>query len=194
MPLALLYGAAALNAAFVSISMPARAAMTPSLVSKELLAPAAALNQVMWNGAGVIGPALGGIVVNRLGLSCAYGIDVASYVVAVTFALMLHPQLPVRDPDAATERGVAAVLNGLRYLKGKPVLQSTFSVDVVAMVLGMPRVLFPALAATRFHRGPEAVEWMFSAVAIGALVGALTSGWVGHVRRQGLAILVAVAV
>jgi MFS family permease len=86
------------------------------------------------------------------------------------------------------------VRNGLRYLKGKRVLQSTFTVDIVAMVFGMPRVLFPVLAATQFHRGPEVVGWLFSAVALGALIGALSSGWVGRIRRHGLAILVAVTV
>ena len=70
-PLALLYVAAALNAAFVAVSMPARAAMTPNLVPPELLAPAAAMNQVMWNGAGVVGPAVGGIIVSHFGLTWA---------------------------------------------------------------------------------------------------------------------------
>jgi MFS family permease len=192
-PLALLYSAAALNAAFTSISMPTRSAMTPNLVSRELLAPAAALNQVMWNGAGVVGPALGGIVVHSYGLSWAYGIDVASYVVAVAFVLMLRPQRPIRDPEVEPESGLTAVLAGVRYLKGRRVLQSTFSIDVVAMVFGMPRVLFPALAVERFH-STESVGYMFSAVAAGAVIGALTSGWVSRIHRQGLAILVAVAV
>ncbi|HYL50692.1 MAG TPA: MFS transporter [Acidimicrobiia bacterium] len=193
-PLVLVYGAAALNAAFVSLSMPTRAAMTPNLVPANLLAQSAALNQVMWNGAGVVGPALGGVVVGQLGLAWAYGIDVATYVVAVGFALMLRPQRPQRDGAEEDDRGWAAVRNGMRYLKGKRVLQSTFTVDVVAMVFGMPRVLFPVLADKQFHRGPEVVGWLFSAVALGALIGALSSGWVGRVRRLGLAILVAVTV
>ncbi|MDP9337013.1 MAG: MFS transporter, partial [Actinomycetota bacterium] len=192
-PLALVYGAAALNAAFVSVSMPTRAAMTPNLVPPGMLAQSAALNQVMWNGAGVVGPALGGLIVHSYGLSWAYGIDVASYVVAIAFVVMLRPQRPVRDPNAEPERGVTAVLAGLRYLKGRRVLQSTFSIDIVAMVFGMPRVLFPALAVERFH-STETVGYMFSAVAAGALIGALTSGWVNRVHRQGLAILLAVAV
>jgi len=133
-PLVLVYGAAALNAAFVSVSMPTRAAMTPNLVPANLLAQSAALNQVMWNGAGVVGPALGGVVVGQLGLAWAYGIDVATYVVAVGFALMLRPQRPQRDAAEEDDRGWAAVRNGMRYLKGKRVLQSTFTVDVVAMV------------------------------------------------------------
>ena len=193
-PLALIYGAAALSAGFVSISMPTRAAMTPNFVPPEQLAPAAALNQVMWNGAGVIGPALGAIVVaSRLGLRGAYGIDVVSYVIALTFAYRLRPQRPRTDPEDEWEGGWSEVVAGFRFLKGRRVLQSTFTIDVVAMVFGMPRVLFPALAVIQFHRSPAAAGWMFSSVGFGALVGAVTSGWVGRVRRQGLAIVVAVA-
>ncbi len=190
-PLVLVYGAAAMNAGFVSVSMPTRAAMTPNFVPRDLLANAAALNQVMWNGAAVVGPALGGIIVGQIGLAWAYGIDVATYVVAIGCALALHSQRPQTEPDV-DDRGWQAVRNGLRYLKGKRVLQSTFTIDVFAMVFGMPRVLFPVLADKQFHRGAEAVGWLFSSVAFGALVAALSSGWVGRVRRPGLAILVAV--
>jgi MFS family permease len=189
--LALVYGAAALNAGFVSLSMPTRAAMTPNFVPRDLLANAAALNQVMWNGAAVVGPALGGIIVGQVGLASAYGLDVATYVVAIGCAFALRSQRPEHEADDA-DRGLKAVRNGLRYVRDKRVLQSTFSVDVVAMVFGMPRVLFPVLADKQFHRGAEAVGWLFSAVAFGALVAALSSGWVGRVRRPGLAILVAV--
>ena len=148
-PLALVYGAAALNAAFVSVSMPTRAAMTPNLVPPEMLAQSAALNQVMFNGAGVVGPALGGLVIGAAGLSWAYGIDVASYLAALTGAFLLHSQRPAPSEAAEDDVGFAAVFSGLRYVRGKRVLQSTFTVDIVAMVFGMPRVLFPVLADTR---------------------------------------------
>jgi MFS family permease len=193
-PLVLLYGAAALNATFLSVSMPTRTAMTPNLVPPDLLPSAAALNQVMWNGAGLVGPALGGIIVAGAGLSWAYGIDVASFVAALTAAFLLHSQRPAPADGAEHDVGMAAVLNGLRYVRGKRVLQSTFTVDIVAMVFGMPRVLFPVLADRQFHRGPEAIGWLFSAVALGAVVGALSSGWVGRVQRLGLAILISVVV
>jgi predicted MFS family arabinose efflux permease len=193
-PLALLYGAAALNAGFMSIAMPTRSAMTPNLVGAELVPPAAALNQAMWNGAAVIGPAIGGLIVGRAGLTWAYGVDVGTYVVALGAAFALRPQLPHREAGEEEETGWSAVTRGVRYLNHKRVLQSTFTVDIVAMVFGMPRVLFPELADKQFHRGPEVVGWMFSAVALGALLGALSSGWVKRVRRPGLAILVAVSV
>jgi hypothetical protein len=159
-----------------------------------MLAQSAALNQVMWNGAGVVGPALGGLVVGAAGLSWAYGIDLASYGAALAAAFLLHSQRPAPAERAEDDVGFAAVFNGLRYVKGKRVLQSTFTVDIVAMVFGMPRVLFPVLADTRFHRGPEAVGWLLSAVALGAVAAALSSGWIGRVRRLGFAILLAVVV
>jgi MFS family permease len=193
-PLALVYIAAALNGALLSVSMPTRSAMTPNLVPRAMLPAAAALNQVMWNTAAIVGPAVGGVIVARAGLSWAYGIDLATYVVAFGFALLLHAQIPHRPEGEVQEQGWAAVRTGLRFLRGRPILQSTFTVDIVAMVFGMPRALFPVLAREQFGRGPEAVGWLFSAVAVGALVGALASGWVTRIRRQGLAVLVAVTV
>lgn len=193
-PLGLLYLAAALNGGLLAIAMPTRAAMTPNLVSRELLPSAAALNQVMWNTAQVVGPAVGGLVVANAGLQWAYGIDVATYVVAIGFAVLLRSQKPRREPGMDDERGWGAVVAGLRYLRGKRVLQSTFTVDIVAMVFGMPRALFPILARNQFGGGAEIVGYLFAAPAAGAVVGALGSGWVGRIRRQGLAVLLAVGV
>jgi len=193
-PLVLVYGAAALSAAFLSISMPTRSAMTPRLVSPELLPQAAALNQVMWNGAAVIGPALGGLVVAAVGVTWAYGIDVLSYVAALGAAFLVHSQLPVPADVDSDDVGLAAVFTGLRYVRGKRVLQSTFTIDIVAMVFGMPRVLFPVLAKTHFHGGAGILGLLLGAPALGAFLGAVTSGWIGRVRRLGLAIIVAVVV
>ncbi|HUI47099.1 MAG TPA: MFS transporter [Acidimicrobiia bacterium] len=193
-PLVLVYGAAAMSAGFVSISMPTRAAMTPRLVAHDLLPQAAALNQMMWNGAAVVGPAIGGIVVARVGLSWAYGIDVLSFVASLTAAFLVRSQRPERMEDSEDDQGLAAVFNGLRYLRGKRVLQSTFTIDIVAMVFGMPRVLFTALAISQFHGNAETVGWLFAAPALGAFLGAATSGWIGRIHRPGFAIIGAVTV
>ena len=149
----------------------------------------------MWNGAGVVGPAIGGMIVKSFGL--ALGLRHRRRVVCDRDLVRAAVATASAEPRPLDDRwvgGWSAVSAGFRFLKGRRVLQSTFTVDVVAMVFGMPRVLFPALAVMQFHRGSEAVGWMFSAVGFGALVGALTSGWVAGVRRQGRAILVAVGV
>jgi MFS family permease len=83
---------------------------------------------------------------------------------------------------------------GFRFLRGRRVLQATFYVDLVAMIFGMPRALFPVLAVTQFGAGPKIVGVLFSAVSVGALLGAVTAGWVRRIRRQGLAVLWAVGV
>lgn len=81
-------------------------------------------------------------------------------------------------------------VGGLRGALWRPVLLLFFAVDIVAMVLAMPRALFPELADTRFGGGP-AVGWLFAAIAIGSVAGGLVSGWIGRVRRQGLALIAA---
>lgn len=192
-PLLLIYIAVAVGAALSGIASPTRGSIVPNLIGVEMLASAVALNQVMWNTAQIVGPAIGGVIIARFGVGAAYGLDVLTYAATIAVAFALPPQVPKReDPDAPT--GVGAVTEAWRFLRGRRVLQATFVVDLVAMIFGMPRALFPILAVTRFHAGPEIVGTLFSAIAVGAVLGALTSGWVRRIERQGLAVLIAVAV
>jgi MFS family permease len=73
-------------------------------------------------------------------------------------------------------------------------VQGAYLIDVNAMVFGMPRALFPALAATLFGGGATTVGLLYAAPGAGALLGALTTGWVGRVRRQGLAVICSVLI
>lgn len=189
-PVALVYAAIALIAALSAIDAPTRSAMTPRLVGRELLPSALALNQVAWNFTALLGPAIAGIVIARLGLAWAYGIDLVTYLAMLAAALSIAPIQPERGEPVVT--GAAAVRQGFAYLRGRRVLQSTFAIDVVAMVFGMPRALFPILALTQFRRGEAVVGLLFAAPAVGALLGALTTGWVKHVRHQGVAVVWAV--
>jgi Transmembrane secretion effector len=199
-PLALLYGAVALAAGFSGLQLATRSAMVPNLVAARTLPSAIALNQVMWNSAMIAGPAIGGVLVARFGLAWAYGVDTASFGTAILAAVLMRPMPPRQReraeaaPDRRMAAGVRSITEGFRFLRGRRVLQSTFVVDLVAMIFGMPRALFPVLALTQFHRGEEVVGVLFSSAAVGALLGALTSGWVHRIRRQGVAVLVAVAV
>ena len=65
-------------------------------------------------------------------------------------------------------------------------------IDLIAMIFGLPRVLFPFLIVERFDQQQEAIGLLFAALAVGALLGALTSGWTGRVLRQGRAVIVSV--
>ncbi len=193
-PLALVYVAVALIAGLSAIDSPVRSAMTPRLVGRELLPAALALNQVIWNGTALVGPALAGVVIGSStdGLAWAYGIDLVTYIAMLAAAVAIGPMPPERREGEAT--GLGAVKEGFAFLRGRRVLQSTFVIDIIAMVFGMPRALFAILAVTQFHRGPQVVGLLFAAPAVGALVGVLTAGWVGGVRHQGRAVIWAVVV
>jgi MFS family permease len=191
-PVGLIYAAVAGIAATSAIDGPTRNAMTPRLLDRRLLPAAAALNQLTWNGAGLIGPALAGIVVAGLGFTWAYAIDLASIGLLLIASVSVRPMPPERGERVTA--GWRAVREGFAFLRGRRVLQSTFVIDIVAMVFGMPRALFPVLALTQFHRGETVAGLLFAAPAVGAFIGAATTGWVGRVRHQGLAVIWAVVV
>lgn len=195
-PLALVYGAAALGAGGSGLSIATRAAITPTLFPATRLPAAIVLNQAAWNACLIVGPAIGGLIVARLGFAWAYGVDVASFSVAILCAVLMTSHRPAGGGSEAS--GWRRFTEGLAYLRGRPVVWSVFVVDLIAMVFGMPRAVFPALASTQFGlQGSEAAELvglLFSALAVGALLGALTAGWVGRIERQGLAVLAAVAI
>jgi len=192
-PLWQIYLAASIFAMVSTIDGPTRSAMTPRLVGNALVPSALALNQVVWNGVGLLGPALGGIVIARLGFSWAYGIDLVTYGAMFIAAFRIAPMPPTREAGEAPAVGWPAVKEGFAFVRKSKLLQSTFVIDLIAMIFGLPRALFPILAVTQFHRGPEVVGLLFAAPAAGALVGALTGGWVRHVNRQGVAVIWAVA-
>jgi hypothetical protein len=109
-------------------------------------------------------------------------------------AFVAVTRLPSLPPvGGGTKVSLGSIAEGFRFIRGSRVLQGTFLIDINAMVFGMPRALFPALGLGVFGGGAGTVGLLYAAPGTGALVGALTSGWVSRVQRQGLAVYVAVA-
>ena len=185
-----LYAFTAVAAAFSGVDRPARSAVIPAVVARAQVPAAFALWQIHLTLGLAVGPAVGGLLVARGGLATAYWVDVATFGLALIAVLGLPPLPPEGGGTRVTR---SSILDGLRYVRTNRALQGTFVIDINAMVLGMPRALFPALGATVFGGGAQTVGLLFAAPGTGALLGALTSGWVSQVRRQGLAVLVAVA-
>jgi len=194
-PLWVLYLAAGASSFLVGIDIPARSALTPNLVGKDLLAQAVALNQVMWSVSTIIGPAIAGVVVARFGLGWAYGLDLATYAVSIVLTLGIRHAPPVRDEESAEmPKTWASIKEGVSFLRGKRVLKASFGIDLFAMIFGLPEALFPILAVTQFHSSPELVGGMLTAIAVGAFVGSISSGWIDRVKHQGKAVVWAVMV
>ena len=123
----------------------------------------------------VVGPAIAGLLLAGVGVRFIYWIDAACLVAAVVAAFLMRPQRPQGTSHPPGLRSIAA---GFGYLRGRQVLQGAYLLDINAMVFGMPRALFPALAATVFGGGARTLGLLYAAPGAGALLGALTTGWV----------------
>ncbi|MDF2708270.1 MAG: transporter [Nonomuraea muscovyensis] len=186
-----LLGTVALGATGYAISTPTRGAVIPRLLPPELVPAANALNSLVYSMGAIVGPMVGGVMLALSGFAAAYALDALLFGAGLYAALRL-PSLP---PLGEVSRpGVRAVFEGLRHILGSPVLLMSFVVDIIAMVFALPRALFPELTAERFGGSTIALGWLNSGMAIGSVAGALFSGWVGRIRRQGIALVVVIAV
>lgn len=184
-----LYVLSALTAGLGGIDLPTRSAVIPNLVPRDQLPAAAVLNQILIQVGLVAGPALAGVIIANVSLAAAYWLDAATFGVVLVTLLLLPPLPP---EGGGTRAGIGSIGEGLRYLRGQRLLLSTFVIDLDAMIFGMPRALFPAMGTAVFGGGAGTVGLLYAAPGAGALAGALLTGWVGGVRRQGRAVVVAV--
>lgn len=162
---------------FGAIGMTALMAAVPALVGRENLAAAGALSMLTMRLGGVLSPALGGLVIMSWGIGWNYALAAAGTFLTVASLLRL-PALPPQGRKA--ESPLRALASGVGYLCTEPVVGAVVAVGTLVSLAGAVRVLFPALAGE-----PAAVGLMYSAVPAGAMLGALTSGWVGRLRRPG---------
>jgi MFS family permease len=190
-PLPLLFLVAFASAAFASLDQPARSSAIPRLVPRERLPAAIALGQLNFQIASVVGPTVAGILIATVGLPGAYLVDVASFAASLGALAAISPIPPL---VGAARPGLAAIREGLRFAIQRRVILATYVIDLDAMIFGMPTSLFPVLALDVFHAGPQGLGLLAAAPSVGALLGALLSGWVSSVRRVGLAVIVAVAI
>ncbi|MEO7060116.1 MAG: MFS transporter [Lapillicoccus sp.] len=184
----LILGLIVVQSGMFAVASSARGAIIPRIVPLELVPSANTLNFTVGNVGQVVGPLIAGVLVSLdHGFAYAYGIDALLFTAALFSAFRL-PALPPQGPPKRPD--MRAVGEGLRFIAVRPVLVMSFAVDIAAMVLAMPRSLFPAVAEERFagNVGP-----LYAAIAIGAVVAGLSSGWIGRVRRQGRALVVAIA-
>ncbi|MGR6316864.1 MFS transporter [Micromonospora soli] len=194
----LLLALVAVQSIAFAITSPARSAILPRLVPDDLVPAASTLNFTTFTATSVFGPLTAGLIFatwrTDVGLPIAYAVDALLFTVSLWATLRLPAMPPEPDPDSdGTPRraGLASIVDGFRYLATTPVLLLSFAIDLIAMILAMPRALFPEVAHERLGGG-GAVGWLYSAIAIGAMLGGLTSGWIGRLRRQGVVLVLAV--
>lgn len=183
----------ALQQAFFGLNSPARNASIARLVPAEELPAANALGSTVMQTGLVAGPLLAGVLIPVIGLPELYLIDALALCVTV-WAVYRLPALPPLGEGPARRAGLREIADGFRYISGHKVLLLSFLADIVAMVLGMPRALFPQLAAQTYAPYGEglALGVLFAGIPVGAVLGGLFSGVFSRARRHGWMVIGAV--
>ncbi|ONI78979.1 MFS transporter [Actinosynnema sp. ALI-1.44] len=184
-----------LQQSFFAVNMPTRSAAIARLVPAELMPSAMALGSTIFTFGAVLGPLLAGALLPVLGLSTLYLVDSVALVLAMYAVWRLPPMPPLSGE--IRRAGLRDVVDGFRYLAGQTVLLASFLVDIIAMVAGMPRALFPEMAERTFGDPPgggSALGWLYAAIPLGAFLMGLSSGWLQKVNRHGVGVIISVCV
>jgi MFS family permease len=181
--------------AFYAINSPTRSAAIPRMVPGEQLPAANSLNMTVMQFGAIVGPLLAGFLLNWVDLSTLYLIDALTCLAPIWATFRLSPMPVGNTGQGSAKWGFGAVLEGFRYLAGNRVVLMSFVVDLIAMIFGMPRALFPQMAHESFGgpvEGGTVMALLAAAMSVGAVLGGVFSGWLPRVRRQGLAVVVAI--
>ena len=183
------------QAVAMAFDLPARQALVPNLVPRDILPSAFSLQSIAFNTGAIVGPALSGIVIGYLGQEAVYFINALSFL-AVIFALMLLKT--VHQRSAAIKTGIRAALtdirDGVRFIRNQPLILSSMILDFIATFFSSANTLLPYFAQNVLHVGEVAYGWLAAAQSIGAVTVGLVASQYNRIGRQGPLLLGSVVV
>jgi MFS family permease len=169
-----------------SFGGPAYQALVPTLVDKEDLGNAIALNSIQFNLARVIGPVLAGIAFYKVGAAACFGLNGLSFL-AVIAALLLLKRGAFAGGSGKPERMLESLKTGLRAVRDAKALRGLIVLAFAGSFCAMPLITFlPIFALHVFHRDAKGYSGLLAAFGIGAVAGAIGIAGFGHVRRKGI--------
>ena len=192
------YVLAAIGASVSAFDLPARQALVPTLVPREHLPNAIALNSIMFQLASVAGPSLGGLLIAAEGVASAYVVNALSFVFVIAALLMMRREpmsTPTGDVNAGTKGDLSlrAALEGLRFVFRSPLIRSTMVLDFLVTFFASATALLPIYAQDILHVGAQGYGWLFAAPSIGALAtSAVMVPLTDHIDRRGQTLIWAV--
>lgn len=181
--------ASVVSGSVLAFNLPTRQAIIPELVEKDQIMNAVALGSGAMNLNRVVAPALGGVLVGVIGIDGVYYLMVCCHVVAVSLMLRVPPLgVPARESGGSFHSDIR---EGLRYVRGRPVLVALLAMAVAPIVFGLPyQMLMPIFAVDVLDVGVSGLGYLMAAVGIGALAGSIFVASLGNYRRKGMLLLV----
>ncbi|MFI5695560.1 MFS transporter [Kribbella sp. NPDC051586] len=184
-PVGVLLALIAVQAAFGATAGPVARTVLPQLLSRDQLAAGIALNRIGFQGAMLLGPALGGVIIAAWGVGVCYLIDALSFLAALYGVL----GLPRMQIAGTAKPGLRGVWDGLSFVVSTPVIRGALITDLAATVLSMPISLFPVINAERFGNNPRTLGLFLTAIAVGGVAASLFSGSFTRLPRHGVVML-----
>jgi MFS family permease len=182
-----LFVCVAIHAGLAAIQRPAFESFIQKVVPAELMPAVMALNSIRWSVGAIISLAIGGVVAVTLGPAFAYAFDLVTFTATIYAVYAVRAVPPPENADRPSVRGVIAAL---RYAISRQELLGTYFIDIAAMFFAMPQALYPALAVIY---GEKYIGLFPAAIALGAFVASVTSGWTKGIQRHGLMVTIAAA-
>lgn len=175
----------AAQSCFVAGGSPAARAIVPRLLPQDQLAAGLALNRVSFQGAVLLGPALGGLLLGAFGVGGCYLVDAATFAVAILGGWGLPP-LPRTVTGDPVRTGLGSVREGVAFLARTPVIRGALLTDLATMVLSTPVSLFPLINEERFGGSPRTLGLFLSAIAVGGVGASVFAGTFTRMPRPGV--------
>src|SRR5687767_14677979 len=180
-----LFVAVALHAGLAALQRPAFESFIQKIIPPELMSSVMALNSIRYSIGAIISPAIAGIIATQFSAAVAYSIDLATFLASLVAVFLLGHVASPENPDRPSLRSIRAAW---KYAFSRQELLGTYFIDIAAMFFAMPQALYPALAVIY---GEKYVGFFPAAIAAGALVASVTSGWTKNIHRHGLMVTIA---
>ena len=162
---------------------PAYSALIPTLVERDDMPNAIALNSIQFNLAVTIGPALAGQALAKLGETWCFGLNAVSFLAPVISLLMIRTRF---FPASTTESMFTSLKEGIKFVRRMGSMEALTILAFCMTALSMPmRTYLPVFVKDIFHRGPETYGNLLSMMGIGSICGSLTVATLGNMRHKG---------
>lgn len=193
----MLYLIILLMATASSIDGPTHSAIVPSLVPRGMMTNAITLNNLSWSLAGVLGPALGGLIIGGWGVGVAYMVDATSFLAVLVVLLMVRPSQAFAEhvlDDRSAAAAIRRLKEGFSFLRRESIILSLMLLDFFAVLFGGSLLLLPVFARDILQVGPQGLGLLSSAPALGAMIGAAGVTLLRRPRHPGRVVLVTILV